>query len=190
MGPARNTAPLRARNQPRTPAANAHAVITPSSAATGQTSEPTDRLGREPARATTANVTPRSSPTHHVAMNPQPRPSRVGSAVPKIEGWPTVKYSTQTRAVTWSWAMPYSTAATTHIKTMPNDRTSVEPPTRNQPLSTLANRQGKAGEHLQSAINCSSANRIDRPFLECFPAKDRGKPLGLRQRKRCSVEPT
>ncbi len=49
-------------------------------------------------------------------MTPQPRPSSVGSSVPKIGGCPIVKYSTQIRAVIWSWKMPYTTQHATHIK--------------------------------------------------------------------------
>src|SRR5260221_1820063 len=102
--------------------------MTTSSHPIGRTGEPADRLGREPARAAAANGTPRRKPTHQVATMPHPIPRSVGSSVPKIGGWQTVKYSTHTRAVTWSWAMPYRTDAAMHIRTMPSDCTSDAPP--------------------------------------------------------------
>lgn len=53
------------------------------------------------------------SPTHHVAMMPQPNARRVGEFVLNTGGWAMVKYSTQTRAVIWSWMIPYTIAAAT-----------------------------------------------------------------------------
>ena len=44
--------------------------------------------------------------THHVATTPQTIPSTVGDSIATIRGWPIVKYSTHTPAVTWSCAMP------------------------------------------------------------------------------------
>ena len=62
--------------------------------------------GREPARAARIIGIEKNAPTHQVAMMPHPMPSQVGDWVGKIGGWKIVKYSTQIRAVNWSWMMP------------------------------------------------------------------------------------
>ena len=55
-----------------------------------------------------ASGNPRASPTGKVAANPHARPISVG----EVEcsqgkgGCATVKYSTQSRAVIWSWRIP------------------------------------------------------------------------------------
>lgn len=74
--------------------------MTMRSVAIGRSSDRTDRPGFDPNRAAQAKPTPSIRPTHHVAMMPHPKPRSVGSSVGKMGGWPMVKYSTQTRAVT------------------------------------------------------------------------------------------
>ncbi len=59
-------------------------------------------FGHDPALETNAAKTPRIVPTHHVALIPKSSASSVGDSVAKRGSCPTVKYSAQTRAVTWS----------------------------------------------------------------------------------------
>ena len=73
---------------------------------TGRVRDHALRFVRRPARAATASGMPSSRPTHQVAMMPHPIPSIVGDTAENTGGWPMVKYSTQTRAVTWSCRMP------------------------------------------------------------------------------------
>ena len=62
-----------------------------------------DRSPRAKYRARTA---PNASPMDHVAATPQHNPSSVGDRVGKSGGCATLKYSVQTRTVTWSCATP------------------------------------------------------------------------------------
>jgi hypothetical protein len=59
---------------------------------------------------------------------PQPNARAVGSSVAKMGRCPMVKYSTQTRAVTWSWRMPYATAAPMHSSRILRDSIGGLPP--------------------------------------------------------------
>lgn len=91
----------------------AQAAINARSRATEGSSSEAFRVGRDPARAARIIGMAKNAPTHHVATIPHPMPSNVGDWVGKRGGWKTVKYSMQIRAVTWSWTIPYSTAART-----------------------------------------------------------------------------
>ena len=92
--PVNRTQPFEAATYPARPA------ITALTAEHAARSERAERFGQLPMRDAHASGTPSSTPTHHVAITPQPRPSSVGSSVSNTGGCPIVKYSTQIRAVT------------------------------------------------------------------------------------------
>ena len=89
-----------ADQNPASPVSSETTAMPASSNPTGFQRSPAPSFGREPTRATSDNGTPNISPTHHVAIVPQPNASNVGSSVANTGGWPIVKYSTQTRVVT------------------------------------------------------------------------------------------
>jgi len=110
--------PAFATRKPATPASREAAAINNSKANTGRISRTASYFGDDPALETNAARMPRSRPTHHVAKTPQPSAKSVGEAVSKTAGCPMVKYSVQTRAVTWSCIMPYITDDTMHSSTI------------------------------------------------------------------------
>src|SRR5262249_60298797 len=110
-GTGRQTQPAFAAVKPATPARSAASPTQPSKIATGLSRRRAVILGREPSRANRASGTPSRTPTHQVAITPQPKASAVGSGVRKTGGWPTVKYSTRTRAGAWACTLPYRAAA-------------------------------------------------------------------------------
>jgi hypothetical protein len=62
--------------------------------------------GARPTRAAVARREPSGRPTHHVATTPQNKPRTVGESDWMRRTCPTVKYSTDTLAVIWSWSTP------------------------------------------------------------------------------------
>jgi len=82
------------------PASNAKTAMVSINAPIGRSRRDAWNLGSAPARHANAAGTPKISPIHQDAMTPHPKASSVGESVSNTGGWPIVKYSTHTRAVT------------------------------------------------------------------------------------------